>query len=57
MLGETAWMTVYACNMITYKSPLEFPLRNGGVNPQKRNQNDIGLFFLAFFEGLGEAIL
>ena len=27
-----------------------------GVNPQKRNQNDIGLF-LVFLEGLGEAIL
>ena len=27
-----------------------------GVNPQKRNQNDI-VFFLAFLEGLGETIL
>ena len=27
-----------------------------GVNPQKRNQNDIG-FFLAFLEGLGATIL
>ena len=28
-----------------------------GVNPQKRNQNDIGFFFFAFLEGLGETIL
>ena len=36
--------------------PWNFLYEMEGVNPQKRNQNDIG-FFLAFLEGLGETIL